>query len=138
MLNKVEIMGRFTADPVLTMVNGATPVVNFSLAVQRDRKKEDGTRDADFIDCSAWRTSAEFVAKNFVKGQLAVVVGRIQTRKWLDMENETRYRTEVLVESIYFAGTKSDAQQTAQAPTAAAGYCTPLLEELGDGEELPF
>ncbi len=138
MLNKVEIMGRLTADPVLTMVNGATPVVNFTLAVPRQVKKEDGTREADFIECSAWRSTAEFISKYFTKGQPAIVVGCIRTKKWLSMENETRYRTEVLVEDIFFAGQKPNAQPVEMAPGVPTGIYTPQLEELADGEELPF
>lgn len=138
MLNKVELMGRFTADPELYMVNGATPVVNFTLAVPRQAKKEDGTRAADFIECSAWRSTAEFISKYFTKGQPAVVVGSIRTKKWLSTENETRYRTEVLVENIYFTGEKPGAQPMKNAPEIPTGIYTPQLEELADGEELPF
>lgn len=138
MLNKVEIMGRFTVDPVLKMVNGATPVCNFSIAVPRPKKNEDGTRAADFVDCSAWRGTAEFIAKYFTKGQPAVIVGSIRTKKWLDMENETRYRTEVLVEEIYFAGQKPGAQPVQETPNTPPGIYTPPLENLAYDEELPF
>lgn len=138
MLNKVQLMGRLTADPELKMVNGATPVVNFTLAVPRAHKREDGMRDADFIECSAWRGTAEFVAKYFTKGQPAVVVGSIRTKKWLSMENETRYRTEVLVDEMFFAGQKPGAQPVAPTPDTPSSIYVPPLEELADDEALPF
>lgn len=139
MLNKVELMGRFTADPELKMINGATPVVNFSLAVPRTVKKEDGERISDFIECSAWRHTAEFIARSFRKGQQAVVVGSIRTKKWLSTENETRYRTEVLVNEIYFtAAAKPDAPPGApDAPEMPSAPYEPLYELAAD-EELPF
>ncbi|MGN0989279.1 MAG: single-stranded DNA-binding protein, partial [Eubacteriales bacterium] len=102
MLNKIEIMGRFVADPVLTYVNGATPVTNFIMAVQRDRKNSDGTRDTDFIDCTAWRGVGEHIAAHCHKGELAVVCGRLVTKKWLELDSgEKRYRAEIQVQSIY-------------------------------------
>lgn len=138
MLNKAVIMGRFTADPEIKMVNGATPVCNFSIACQRDIKKDDGTRDTDFIDCSAWRGTADFIAKNFVKGQWAVVVGRIQTKKWLETEGETRYRTDILVESVYFCGAKN-APAPGQQPTANPYGNYPAFDEIPEPpEDLPF
>lgn len=138
MLNKVQLMGRLTADPEIKMVNGATPVVNFSLAVPRAKKNEDGTRQADFIECSAWRGTAEFVAKYFTKGQPAVVTGSIRTKKWLSMEGETRYRTEVLVDDMYFAGQKPDAQPVTPTAATPPEVYAPPLEQLADDEVLPF
>ena len=75
MLNKVELMGRLTETPELRMANGATPVVNFSLAVPRAKKNEDGTRAADFIACSAWRNTAEYLRKYAYKGQKIGIIG---------------------------------------------------------------
>lgn len=138
MLNKVELMGRLTETPEIRYVNGATPVVNFTLAVPRTKKNPDGTRAADFIACSAWRNTAEFVAKYFTKGQQAVIVGSIRTKKWLDMENETRYRTEVLIDDIYFAGQKPDAQPVQPTQYTPPEIYAPPLENLADDEELPF
>lgn len=83
MLNKVELMGRFTADPELKQVYDATPVVNFSLAVQRPRKKEDGTRDVDFINCSAWRGTAENCCSEMRTGkELAEMPNELKTYKF--------------------------------------------------------
>ena len=75
MLNKIFIMGRLTRDPELRSTQSGTPVASFSLAVDRDFKEQDGSRATDFIDCVAWRSSAEFVDKYFSKGRMAVVEG---------------------------------------------------------------
>ena len=65
MLNKIVIMGRFTRDPEIRHTQSGTAVASFSLAVERDFKEQDGSRPTDFIDCVAWRSSADFVSKYF-------------------------------------------------------------------------
>ena len=83
MLNHIVIMGRLTRDPELRYTQSQTPVVSFTVAVDRDFGGRDGgEKQADFIDCVAWRQTAEFVGKYFTKGRMAVVSGRLQSRKW--------------------------------------------------------
>ena len=84
MLNKIFIMGRLTRDPELRRTQSGTPVTSFSLAVDRDYKTQSGEKETDFIDVVAWRATAEFVAKYFTKGRMAVVEGRLQIRAWQD------------------------------------------------------
>ena len=83
MLNKIFIMGRLTRDPELRRTQSGTAVTSFSLAVDRDFKSQSGEKETDFIDVVAWRSTAEFVAKYFTKGRMAVVEGRLQIREWL-------------------------------------------------------
>lgn len=107
MLNKVILMGRLTRDPELRYTQQNTPVVSFTLAVDRNYKaKTEGAQTADFINCVAWRNTAEFVAKWFNKGKMMVCVGSIQTRTYTDKNNEKRYVTEVLAEEVMFGETK--------------------------------
>ena len=73
MLNKIFIMGRLTRDPELRRTQNGTAVTSFSLAVDRDFKSQSGEKETDFIDVVAWRSTAEFVAKYFTKGRMAVV-----------------------------------------------------------------
>lgn len=80
MLNKIFIMGRLTRDPELRRTANSTPVTSFSLAVDRDFKSQSGEKSTDFIDVVAWRSTAEFVAKYFTKGRMAIVEGRLQIR----------------------------------------------------------
>ena len=84
MLNKIFIMGRLTRDPELRRTQSGTPVTSFSLAVDRDFKSQSGEKETDFIDVVAWRQTAEFVARYFTKGRMAVVEGRLQIRDWQD------------------------------------------------------
>ena len=86
MLNKIIIMGRLTRDPELRRTQSGTAVTSFSLAVDRDFKSQSGEKETDFIDVVAWRSTAEFVAKYFTKGRMAVVTAKATTaevRKWL-------------------------------------------------------
>ena len=76
MLNKIFIMGRLTRDPELRRTQSGIAVTSFSLAVDRDFKTQSGEKETDFIDVVAWRATAEFVAKYFTKGRMAVVEGQ--------------------------------------------------------------
>ena len=75
MLNRIVLMGRLTRDPELRKTQSDTPVCSFSLAVDRDYKKDGEKKETDFIDIVAWRATAEFVSKFFTKGRMAVVEG---------------------------------------------------------------
>lgn len=91
MLNHITLMGRLTRDPELRYTQSQTPVASFTLAVDRDFGSRDGgEKQTDFIDCVAWRQSAEFVSKYFQKGSMAVVSGRLQIRDWTDREGGKR------------------------------------------------
>lgn len=106
MLNKCVIMGRFTADPIMRYTQSQTPVASFSLACQRDFGK-DGEKEVDFINCAAWRNTADFVTKYFRKGSTAVVEGRLQIRSYTDKNDRRREVAEIIVDNIYFADSKS-------------------------------
>ena len=133
MLNRIILMGRLTAAPELKKTQSGTAYVRFALAVDRDYKGQSGEKETDFIDCMAWRGTAEFVAKYFDKGRMAAVEGRLQLRDWKDQNGNSRRSAEVVAESVYFADSKrSDAQ-----PSGDAGQ----FKELPEGEEegeLPF
>ncbi len=105
MLNKAILMGRFARDPECKYI-GDRKVANFTLAVDRGRKNANGEREADFIECAAWGSSAEFVQKWFAKGMMAIVVGRIQTRHWEDRNGNKRVSVGVQVDEITFGETK--------------------------------
>lgn len=107
MLNKALLQGRFTADPELRHTASNIPVTTFTLAVNRSYQK-DGKQETDFINCVAWRSTAEFVCKYFKKGMLAVVDGSIQTRSYTDKDGNKRTAFEVVVDNIYFADSKKE------------------------------
>lgn len=111
-LNHIDLMGRLVADPELRTVGEDIQVASFRVAVERDRKnKETGEREADFINVSAWRGAASFVAQYFAKGDAIVVSGRLQTRSYEDKDGNKRVATEVVAENIYFGGPKRDGTQ---------------------------
>lgn len=111
MLNHITIMGRLTRDPELRHTQSGTPVASFTLAVDRDFKDKDtGERATDFIDCVAWRSTAEFVSKYFSKGRMAVADGRLQLRDWTDRDGGKRRSAEVITDSVYFGDSKREGE----------------------------
>lgn len=137
MLNKVILQGRLTADPELryTGVQTGTAVTQFSIAVEQDFKGQNGERGTDFINVVAWRNTAEHICKYFTKGKMIIVCGRLSVRKYTDNEGKTRYITEVVADSVYFAGDKSTTNTTQNnAPQTADDK----FEELLDDTDLPF
>ena len=134
MLNKIVLMGRLTKDPELRYTQSQTAVTSFSLAVERDAKSRDGGRDVDYINCVAWRSSAEFVEKYFHKGSMAVVAGRLQIRNWQDKDGNNRQSAEVVVDNIYFGDSKRS-DDSGSVPLNGS-----MFKELEDDshEDLPF
>lgn len=141
MLNRIFLMGRLTRDPELRRTQTGTPVASFSLAVDRDFKdKQTGERTTDFIDCVAWRQTAEFVSRYFTKGRMAVVEGRLQIREWTDKDGGKRRSAEILVDNMYFGDSKRDDNGPSYAPSGSYSQTQQDgFEELSDDDgELPF
>lgn len=150
MLNKIFIMGRLTRDPELRRTQSGTAVTSFTLAVDRDFKSQSGEKETDFIDVVAWRSTAEFAAKYFTKGRMAIVEGRLQIRPWTDKDGNSRRSAEVVADNIYFGDSKRDnvgdmGGYSAPAYTApAGGYSAPVGGPSGFAEideedgDLPF
>ena len=136
MLNKIFIMGRLTRDPELRRTQSGTPVTSFSLAVDRDFKSQSGEKETDFIDVVAWRSTAEFVAKYFTKGRMAVVEGRLQIRDWTDKDGNKRRNAEVLADNIYFGDAKKDVDSGAN--RYAGGQFVEVDEDFDADGDMPF
>ena len=131
MLNHITIMGRMVRDPELRRTGSGVAVTSFTLAVDRDYNPKDGAeKETDFIDCNAWRGTAEFVSKYFSKGSMAIVSGRLQIRTWTDKEGNKRRSAEVVADSVYFGDSKksSDGNSTYQAPNSSHGNENPYAE----------
>ena len=137
MLNHIVIMGRLTREPELRYTQNGTAVASFSLAVDHDfANKDTGERGVDFIDCVAWRGTAEFLQKYFRKGSMAVVSGRLQIRNWTDTDGAKRRSAEVVAENIYFGEAKRrDADSGYDAPPPIPDDYAPIDDE---DEQLPF
>lgn len=109
MLNHIVLMGRLTRDPELRRTNSGTAVASFTLAVDRDfGPKDGGEKETDFIECVAWKNTAEFISKYFSKGRMAVVSGRLQIRRWNDKDGNKRSTAEVVVDNAYFGDSKKE------------------------------
>ena len=128
-LNKIFIMGRITKDPELRRTDSGTAVTSFSLAVDRDFKGQNGEKETDFIEVVAWRNTAEFVAKYFAKGRMAVVEGRLQIRSWKDKDGNKRSKAEVVADNVYFADSKKESGNS---------YATSGFTEIEEDDDFPF
>lgn len=149
-LNKVVLAGRVTADIELKQTPSGVSVVSFSIAVNRRyvSKSSDSQAQpqADFINVTAWRTTAEFISKYFHKGSAICITGSIQTRKWQDQQGNNRYATEVVADEAMFVESKSDASQGGYSPEAysapsfsSGANDAPKFEDVNtDDSFLPF
>lgn len=99
-MNKVLLVGRITKDPEIRYTQSGIPSVSFTLAVDRGMRDANGNRQADFISCVAWRGQADFISRFVKKGFLLSVEGRIQTRNYQAQDGQTRYVTEVVLDSV--------------------------------------
>lgn len=146
MLNKVILMGRFARDPECRYIDDRK-VANFTLAVDRGRKNANGEREADFLGCSAWGRTADFVQEWFTKGMMAIVVGCLQTRHWEDRNGNKRVSVSVQVDEITFGETKKARERAGgDAPGSSpdrpavdpAQYEAPDFATLEDDSNVPF
>lgn len=145
MLNQIILMGRLTADPELRKTGSGLSVVSFTLAVERSRKNTDtGERETDFIRCTAWRGTAEFISKYFCKGKLCAVTGRLQINSYTDKDGIKRHSPQVHVEDVSFCGDSRNPSEcnstygiSNEAPAAPSGPADMAEVDIPD-EEMPF
>ena len=106
MLNNITIMGRLTREPEIRRTQSGTAVASFTIACERDFSNN-GEKETDFIDCVAWKNTADFIGKYFTKGNMIAVNGRLTTRRWQDKDGRNRKSVEVLVNNAYFGESKN-------------------------------
>lgn len=128
--NGVHIMGRITRDLELRHTQSGTAVCQFCVAVTRSFKDANGEYQSDFIDCVAWRNSAEFITKYFSKGAMIALDGELQTRNYTDKDGNKRKATELLVSSAAFTGEK---RETAAEPAPTEDDYSAISDD-----DLPF
>ena len=138
MMNNVSLCGRLTSTPELKTTNNGQSVTTFTIAVERRFQPKDGEKLTDFINCVAWRNSAEFISKYFVKGDPIAVTGEIQTRKYQDKNGNNRVAVEVVIDNARFVPSKSNSNSgnnTDSAPPVNNDFA-----DVGDidGDDLPF
>ncbi len=143
MLNLTALTGRLTRDLELRKTDAGVPVTSFSIAVQRNYKSG-GDYPVDFIDCVAWRGTAEFISKYFKKGSMITVVGNLETRKFTDKEGNNRKAVEVIVKDAYFGDSAkkeggNDGEQETPGSYGGYGNFEPDFGAEDDGgSDLPF
>lgn len=137
-MNKVVLMGRLIRDPEMKQTRSGVAVAKFAIAVSRRFKNADGEYETDFINCTAWRNTAEFVCKYFQKGSQIAVVGSIQTQKYTDEDGNKRTSMGVVVDEVHFAGSKGNSDNTT-ADEAPPEFNTDFASALpDDDDDLPF
>ena len=142
MLNTCVIMGRLGQDPELKTTQSGVAVTSFSVAVQRDRKPQGGDYISDWIDCVAWRGTAEFICKYFGKGRMIALCGSLQTRTWEDKNGSKHKAVELVADKASFCGDKQEEREH-QSPPAA--FQQPIAPQSGfddleilSPDDLPF
>lgn len=134
MLNNIALMGRLTKDVELRYTNNNTPVASFSVAVDRDIANN-GSRETDFINCVAWRTTGEFISKYFSKGSLIALTGRLQMRSYNNKSGDKVTVAEVVVDHAYFSGGKKEELPSTAVNTPLKPY---FIDMDDDNSQLPF
>ena len=136
--NKVILGGRLTADPELKHTQSGVANCRFTIAVDRSFTKQGEERQADFVDCVAWRQQAVFISNYFRRGSMIAIQGSIQTRNWEDKNGSKRKSTEIVVSQANFCGSKSEnntgASQNSAPYQPATSFAT---ADEGDFKEIP-
>lgn len=145
MINMVALMGRLTYEPELRKTPSDVSVLRFQVACDRSYQRAGAERQADFIDCVAWRQTAEFISRYFHKGSMIAVEGTIQTSNYTDKNGNNRKQIEVLANNVSFCGSKSESGNTASAggynepaPSYANADNSDFEEIVDDDDDLPF
>lgn len=112
MLNHITIMGRIGSEIELRKTGSGVSVASFTVACDRDFKNG-GEKETDWIECVAWRNTADFISKYFAKGRMIIVSGRLQIRNWEDKEGKKRKAYEIVVDNAYFGDSKTEGQKFA-------------------------
>ena len=137
-MNKVILSGRLTSDPELRQTQSGIASCRFTIACDRKfADKNTGERQADFINCIAWKQTAEFVSRYFSKGKMIIVEGSLRTGSYKDKNHSevTHYTTDVMVDNIEFAGDKG-MNATGQASAKPSTKDTQDVGKLSDFEEI--
>ena len=140
MINMVALMGRLTFEPEIRTTPSGVSVMRFQIACDRSYQKSGQDRQADFIDCVAWRQTAEFISRYFHKGSMIAVEGTLQTSSYTDKNGNQRKQVEVLANNVSFCGSKSETGSAAgsQANPNYSSADNSDFDEIPDDDDLPF
>ena len=148
-MNSICLMGRLTGDPELKTTQSGVSVTSFSVAVDRAYRSKEQERQTDFIPCTAWRGTAEFITRYFRKGQRIAVQGTLQTRSYTANDGSKRTAFDVVVDNAFFCESKggnaagapgydSQVPQYSEAKPAFSTANSGDFEDILTDEDLPF
>lgn len=141
MMNVICLQGRLVRDPELKRTNAGVAVANFTIAVQRNMKNQDGERESDFIDIVCWRHTAEFVCKYLQKGNLVCLNGSLQTRSYEDKNGNKRKAFEVVADNVHMAGDRAARSEEGEAEQQEMAPAQPVKNNgyvEVETDDLPF
>jgi len=139
-MNKVFLIGNLTRDPELRETPSGVAMCRFAIAVQRPYSSQEGERQADFFECTAWRGLGETISRYTKKGNKVAVSGSIQIRNYEDNQGVRRTAVDIIVQDCEFLTPKSSEgfDDVADAPRASAPKKKPTLQAMDDDEDMPF
>lgn len=139
MINTVVLMGRLTYEPELRKTPSGVSVLRFQLAVERAYQKNNEEKQTDFIDCVAWRQTAEFISKYFHKGDMIALEGMLQTNNYTDKNGANRKQVEVVANNVSFCGSKSgNSKPKSNSLDVTEPDNSDFEEIVDDDDDLPF
>ena len=140
-MNKVFLIGNLTRDPELTETASGVPVCHFSIAVNRNYQSQDGERQTDFFNCTAWRAMAETIARYTKKGKKVSVVGSVQLRNYEDNQGVKRTAVDIICQDVEFLSPRDSDDSfddVSEAPRQSAPKRKPVLQAMDDDSDIPF
>ncbi|MBE7084603.1 MAG: single-stranded DNA-binding protein [Clostridiales bacterium] len=140
-MNKVFLIGNLTRDPELSETAGGVPVCHFSIAVNRNYASQEGERQTDFFNCTAWRSMAETIARYTKKGKKVAVVGSIQLRNYEDNQGVKRTAVDIIAQDVEFLSPRENGDsfdEMDDMPRQSAPKRKPVLQAMDDDSDIPF
>ena len=141
-MNKVFLIGNLTRDPELRETPSGVSMCRFSIAVQRPYSSQDGERQTDFFNCTAWRATAETIARYTKKGNKVAVGGSIQLRNYEDNQGVKRTAVDIIAQDVEFLSPRDSDDAfddvVADAPRQTAQKRKPVLQAMDDDSDIPF
>ena len=140
-MNKVFLIGNLTRDPELSETAGGVPVCHFSIAVNRNYSSQDGERQTDYFNCTAWRAMAETIARYTKKGKKVAVVGSVQLRNYEDNQGVKRTAVDIIAQDVEFLSPRENGDsfdEMDDMPRQSAPKRKPMLQAMDDDSDIPF
>ena len=138
-MNKVFLIGNLTRDPELTETASGVAVCNFSIAVNRNYASQDGERQTDFFNCTAWRGTAEAIARYTKKGKKIAIMGSIQLRNYEDNQGVKRTAVDIIAQDVEFLSPRENGDAFDEMDdTPRPAKRKPVLQTMDDDSDIPF